>query len=87
MLTLVRPSGPSSQRRASVRRCAWNELPEPPRLRLVGVDDGRMGATPEQREVLAIALDRMIDEALRQLTLERSLTRARLATAAAAPTR
>lgn len=45
------------------------------------------GPTAEQQEVLTIALDRMIDEAMRQLTAERARARARLRTAAAAPSR
>ncbi len=93
MLTLVRPAGPAKKRQSSMRRCAWNDLPEPPKLRLVGASDDsdrtapQPGPTAEQREVLSIAVDRMIDDALRQLTIERARARARLATADAAPAR
>lgn len=90
MLTLVRAPRARGKGQASAQRCSWNDLPragDPPQLRLVGGGPARAEPTPEQREVLAIAVDRMIDEALRQLTQERRVTRARLARSAAAPTR
>lgn len=77
MLTLIRPAGPPRKRRPSVHRVAFNKLPAPPRLRLVGAAPA--GPTDQQREILAIAVDRMIDDAMHQLTLERACARARLA--------
>lgn len=91
MLTLVRAAGPAKKRQSSLRRCAWHDLPETPRLRLVGAPDHpdeprpQPGRTAEQHEVLSLAVDRMIDDALRQLTIERARARARLTTAAAVP--
>lgn len=84
MLTLIRPTG-ASKRGPRVRRCAFTDLAPAPRLRLVGHEHAApRRATPEQREVLAIAVDRMIDEALAQLNAERRAARARIVKPAAA---
>jgi hypothetical protein len=81
MLTLVRPMECETGRARSMVR-SWRALPvdDRPVLRLVGVDRPVMGGrSPDADEVLTIAVDRLIDHAMAELTRERNSVRRRLA--------
>lgn len=87
MLTLIRPAESAEESRPlarghrsadRVRRQAWRDLPtkpDGPRLRLVGSPGGER----EGDEVLRVALDRLIEQAMTELNKERDEARRRLA--------
>lgn len=82
MLTLVRPME-CKENAGRVTVKSWRGLPvevETPRLRLVGTNDvcPRSGSA-EADEVLTMAVDRLIDHAMAELTRERNNARRRLA--------
>lgn len=81
MLTLVRPIECGTRIGSSVR--PWRGLPvevDRPVLRLVRGDEFPRGSrSPDADEALAIAVDRLIDHAMAELTRERNSVRQRMA--------